>query len=232
MSVRRYGGRGLRIALLLAPLITGAALPSTTACAADAQLFAASKSADELMRTLLAVPARELAQTRVLRGKFIHRKYLGDIPAPLESSGEFMFLRDRGLYWHTQTPFDSVFVLTPQGMSQTDEGGRALKLSSDQQPALRVAARIFMALFAVDLKALDGEFNLFGIGTAGGWQLGLRPKNAALAQVFTEGIVSGGAHVRQVELRDAHGDRTVIELLDTQLLARAPTDQERGLLAQ
>jgi hypothetical protein len=182
-----------------------------------------------LAKTLLARPAQAIAETQVLRGRFAHRKHLADIPAPLDSSGEFLFVRDRGLHWRTLKPFDSVFVLTPSAMSQKDEGGKEFKMDAKSQPAVRAAAGIFMALFAVDLRALDKDFRLFGLSTTereGGWLLGLRPKSAAFKSVFTEAIVSGAVQVRQIELRDAHGDRTVIRLLDTELLKRAPTAQE------
>jgi outer membrane lipoprotein-sorting protein len=181
---------------------------------------------------LLAQPAKEIANTQVLRGRFLHRKFLSEIPAPLEATGEFVFIRGQGLYWHTIKPFESVFVLTPQGMTQQDEGGKSFKMDAAEQPGVRAAAQIFMALFSVDLKALDNDFHLFGAPAGSGWQLGLRPKNAAMSQVFTEAVVSGAAQVQQVELHDAHGDRTVIQLLDPQLLTRPPTAQERALLSR
>ncbi|HTE43362.1 MAG TPA: outer membrane lipoprotein carrier protein LolA [Steroidobacteraceae bacterium] len=204
-----------------------------SASAAEADVFTHPKTADDLAKNLLAQPAKDIARTQVLRGRFLHRKYLSDIPAPLEAAGEFIFVRQRGLYWHTLRPFDSVFVLTPNAMSQQDEGGKAMKLDAASQPAIRAAAGIFMALFAVDLKALDKDFQMFGQPGAkdGQWLLGLRPKNSALTAVFTEAIISGAAQVRQVELRDGHGDRTVIELQDTELSGRAPTQQELALTA-
>jgi len=202
-----------------------------TGGAADAELFAQPKTADQLVQTLLAQPAKEIARTQVLRGRFLHRKHLAEIPAPLEATGEFVFVRERGLYWHTLKPFDSVFVLTPTAMLQKDEGGKELKMDAATQPAVRAAAEIFMALFAVDLKALDKDFHLFGKPDGAGWLLGLRPKNKAMNAVFTQAIIGGASQVKQVELQDAHGDRTVIQLLDTQLLTRAPTAAELALVA-
>ncbi len=203
---------------------------ATVAQSAAPDVFAHEQSADELTKTLLAQPAREIAKTKVLRGKFVHTKYLSDIPAPLEATGELVFLRNRGLYWHTLKPFESTFILTPTAMIQKDEGGAAIKMDA-AQPAVRAAASIFMALFAIDLKALSNEFRLYGVPTSTGWQLGLRPKNSAMSAVFTQAIVSGAAQVREIELQDAHGDRTVIRLLETELLQREPNADERALLA-
>jgi len=214
----------------LAGLICWTSMLTSPADAADDSVFAYPKSAFELTNSLLAEPAREIAATRVLRGSFVHRKQLRDIPAPLEASGEFVFLREEGLYWHTTKPFDSVFVLTPAAMVQQDEGGAALKMNANEQPAVRAAARIFMALFAVDVKALESEFQMFGAPEGDGWRLGLRPKNAAMSAVFTQAVVIGDKQVREVRLLDAYGDRTVIQLQSTELLSRAPTPQERALI--
>jgi hypothetical protein len=209
-----------------------ACLTIATSLAEGAAVFDAPKSADQLANGLLAQPAKEIAKTQVLRGRFVHKKFLSEIPAPLESSGEFVFLKGQGLYWHTLKPFESVFVLTPNAMVQQDEQGKAFRMDAQEQPAVRAAAQIFMALFSVDLRALDGDFKLFGIASDGGWQLGLKPKSSTMGAVFTEAIVSGAAQVQKIELHDAHGDRTVIQLVDAELLSRAPTPQEKALLAR
>lgn len=218
----------------IAGLICWTSMLSGAASAQDDAVFSHPKSASELAASLLAEPARAIAATKVLRGKFVHTKHLRDIPAPLQASGEFVFLRDAGLHWRTVKPFESVFVLTPESMVQQDEGGAALTMNANEQPAVRAAARIFMALFAVDVNALESEFLMFGMPDvevgASGWRLGLRPKNAAMGAVFTQAVVIGDSQVREVRLHDAYGDRTVIQLRDTELLVRAPTAQERALL--
>jgi outer membrane lipoprotein-sorting protein len=216
--------------LVIAAQLLAALLCAQTA-RAENSVFAYPQNATELTTTLLAQPVKAMANVQVLRGKFVLRKFLSDIPAPLEANGEFVFIRDTGLYWNTLQPFASVFVLTSKAMTQRDEGGKALTVDAREQPAVHAAAQIFVALFAVDVVALNADFNLFGMKTDKGWQLGLRPKNAALNAVFTEAIVSGAGQVEQVELRDAQGDRTVIQIHDGTLLGRAPTAAERALFA-
>lgn len=220
----------MKLSNALAGIACVFALLVSPARAEDDAVFAHPMSASELATSLLAEPAREVAASQVLRGKFIHRKQLRDIPAPLEAQGEFVFLRGEGLYWHTIKPFDSVFVLTPSAMVQQDEGGAALTLNAGDQPAVRAAASIFMALFAVDVKALETEFQMFGMPDANGWRLGLRPKNAAMSAIFTQAVVVGDKQVREVRLQDSYGDRTSILLQSTVLLSRTPTEEERALL--
>jgi hypothetical protein len=186
------------------------------------QVFGINAYADEvfnhpatgrtLLDTVLAEPSRTLAKSQVLQGKFTHRKYLPEIPQPLTATGEFAFGRDLGVYWHTLTPFDSVFLLTQQGMVQRDEGAETLRVSTNDQPAVRVIADIFLALFTLDVATLSSSFDLYGQKNNARWIIGLKPKSSAIASVFKQAVVSGGKDVEQVVVTDQHGDRTVIDL--------------------
>ena len=180
--------------------------------AADEVVFEQRSTGKALLDTLLAEPAKALSKTQILKARFTKKKHLSEIPQPLVASGEFVFLRDVGVYWHTEKPFDSVFVLTQQGILQRDEGSEALRVSSDKQPAVRVVADIFFALFTLNVSKLETDFEMFGRKQDGRWILGLRPKSAAVASVFKQATVSGTAVVEQVVFTDKRGDRTVIEM--------------------
>lgn len=200
----------------------------------------AAQAADEVfehpagatqLRALLSAPARELSSTQVLHGRFAQKKFLRELPMALPSDGDFLFARELGIAWHTRTPFDSEFLLTRDGMVQKDGGKVALKLSADQQPALQVALRLFMALFSLDLDALAGDFELYGSKAGEGWQLGLKPKNAAMASAFEQAIIEGGKAVERIEMRDRNGDRTEITILDLQGAATI-ADEDRNRFAR
>ncbi len=194
---------------LLAALL---AISSGVATAAD-DLFSHPATLDQLA-ALLAPARTPLAQSQALRGAFEQRKFLVGIPKPLVSRGEFTFARDRGVWWHTRVPFDSEFILTRDGMTQRDAGGTPITLSSQQQPALRVVADVFLSLFALDLKLLAESFDTFGVPDAQGWQLGLVPHAGALGGVIQRVTIHGKTRVDHVELVDSHGDRTELLLSD------------------
>jgi hypothetical protein len=201
----------------------------TLSASAAAPVFDHPVSAAELT-TIIAPAARALAKTPVLRGSFIQRKFLNDIPKPLKSSGSFVISREQGIYWHTLTPFDSEFVLTPDSMVQLDGGKVAVRLSAAQQPGLRVVGDVFFSIFALDPGALAGNFALFGLcAERGAWLMGLRPKSSALGGVLSEVIISGNTHVDQVQMWDAHGDRTEISLSSASDRAAALTAEEAAL---
>jgi len=178
------------------------------------------------VQQLLSAPARELSRSPVLRGRFSQRKFLRELPAPLTSSGDFLFARELGISWHTRVPFDSEFLLSRDGMMQKDSGRVAMQASSAQQPALHIALSLFVNLFSLDVDALSADFELYGLKTGSHWQLGLKPRSAAMAAVFELALVDGGERVESVELRDANGDRTLISILDLQTAA-TPTPEDR-----
>lgn len=139
----------------------------------------------------------DAGQVQVLRGRYRQQKYLREIPRPLDSTGEFLMVRDLGLWWHTQTPRDSELTLTTRGRVQP-------------------ATALLLALLVLDLEALARNFDLYVTESspppATHWLLGLRARDAAVAAFFQQVIVSGGERVEHVTLLEATGDRTDIAL--------------------
>jgi hypothetical protein len=205
---------------------TGAWLLSLLLCCAAASAadpFAHPVSGEALLKGALSRPAAQLAKAQVLSGSFTHLKHLRELAKPLTATGEFQFARELGVYWHTRQPFDSVVVLTPSGILEKAEGSQALQLSADDQPAVRMIAGVFLALFTLDVAALEKNFELSAVTEGERWTLGLKPRGGAIGSVFTRATVSGRTDVEQVVLTDAHGDRTVIELSDIEY-SNAPPD--------
>lgn len=191
------------------------------------EVFAHPQTAAQLLQGPLAQPAAHLRDAQVLRGKFVYRKYLKEIPQPLLSRGEFTFVKGAGIDWHTREPFDSDFVLTASGMKQIDDGKTTLQMNASDQPAVRVVAHIFLALLSLDVNALQNSFNLFGAQQAKQWQIGLKPTVPAIAAVFSDAIVTGSGDVESLLLREANGDRTEIDFSDTQYAAQPSADDSR-----
>lgn len=185
-----------------------------------------------LLTATLAAPARNLANAKVLTGQFTHRKFLSEVPQPLTATGEFTYARGLGVYWHTLQPFDSVFVLTSSGIVQRDEGAEAVRLSAQEQPAVRVIADIFLALFTLDVANLSSTFDLFGKSQGERWIIGLRPKTATIGSVFRQATITGAKDVEQVVLIDAHDDRTVIDLQAIRYSPAEPDAATRALFAR
>lgn len=215
-----------RIALLVLGLFAAVSV------SAQVDPFQHPTSGNALLNSTLAEPAKNLAKAKVLQGRFVHQKYLTEVSQPLIAHGEFTYARSLGVYWHTQQPFDSVFILTQRGITQRDEGAETLRMSADEQPAVRVIADIFLALFTLDVSSLSASFDLFGKSQGERWIVGLRPKSATIGSVFKQATITGAKDVEQVVLVDAHGDRTVIELADIRYSAAEPGADVQALFAR
>lgn len=189
-------------------------------------------SGDTLLRGPLARPAARLAGAQVLSGRFTQQRHLSELPRPLVASGDFLFAREWGVYWHTREPFDSVVTLTPTGIVERAEGSETMRLSADEQPAVRMVAHVFLALFTLDMASLERHFRVFpeaGDGTSGRWSIRLEPRGDAIASVFVNATVSGNDDVEQVVLTDARGDRTVIDLARVEYSSSPPSASTRAL---
>lgn len=219
----------------LAALALAPAQPTQASEAGQAaadSVFAHPTSGRALLETTLAGPAQVLARARVLKGTFTHARHLSEMPRPLAASGEFVFARDLGVWWRTTSPFESVLVLTDEGIVQRDEGVESLRLSAAEQPAVRLLASIFLALFTLDVRALEANFDLHGKSHGERWLVGLKPRSSAIANVFDRATLSGAQQVEQIVLTDARGDRTVIELHGVEASDAPPDAAVRALFAR
>ncbi|HKY91723.1 MAG TPA: outer membrane lipoprotein carrier protein LolA [Nevskiaceae bacterium] len=179
---------------------------------------------------LVGPSARTLAAQPVLAGTFAQRKFLRELPTPLRSDGDFVFSKELGVVWHTVRPFDSELVLTREGMTQRAQGAQTARVDAAQQPAVRVSVELFFALFALDVDRLAADFELFATKAGEGWQLGLRPRpGAALAAAFSSVVIDGAQRMTRVELVEANGDRSEIDLLTMDRLPHLTDEQRRQL---
>lgn len=199
------------------------------------ELFNQPRSAEQLLTGPLAQPAAALRDAQVMRGQFTYRKFLKEIPQPLVSRGDFVLIKGNGINWHTRQPFDTEFVLTSAGIKQFDAGKATGSGMGGEQPAVREVARIFLALMSLDLSALQQSFALYGTQSSspnsqpGRWQVGMKPKSAAVAAVFTSAVLEGEAQVESLVLTDAGGDRTEILFTGLQYAAVASAADRQAL---
>ncbi|MDB5986543.1 MAG: hypothetical protein JWR16_1596 [Nevskia sp.] len=216
--------------LALAAVLTVFAQTGRAADAALPEVFQHPATAQELA-TLLSAVGKTTRAAAALRGNFIQRKYLHELPQPLLSSGQFLVARGAGVDWHTQKPFDAAVLLTPQALIQRGADGKQQRVDASQQPGLAAVAQVFDALFALDIDKLGQSFTLFGQKDgkdAGAWLLGLTPREPAFAKVIARIVVSGATEPKLITLFEASGDRTEIELAGVSAQAAlADADRQR-----
>lgn len=153
-----------------------------------------------------------LIQVPVLRGDFEQSKQVQGFSKPLVSRGQFLVARERGVLWHTRSPFASQLKLTRDEIVATHNGAVAFRLDAGKEPSVRVINSLLFALLNGDLQGLGEHFRLEGrIDAHGqGWKLELIPRQAALAKLMSKIELSGDQYVRSVRIDEANGDRTSI----------------------
>jgi hypothetical protein len=175
------------------------------------------------VNALLAPDARQGLEAAALMGEFVQTKRLAGLPQPLVSSGRFLLARGEGIEWQVLKPFESRYVLTREALTQETAGQRQQSAVA-QQPGLAAASRLLLALFALDVDALDSEFRFAGARHTTGWQLVLTPRHEGLAAVFQEARLQGAAQLAEVTLRDARGDVTELRFTHQQALPTLTPD--------
>ena len=170
-----------------------------------------------------------LGNPEVVRGEFEQKKVIEALGRPLISRGDFVFVRDRGVFWRTHTPFAQTLRLTRTSITQEQGGQVLLKLSADRDPAIRAMSDILLPLFGANFFQLEKHFHLSGEVKGKSWRVVLDPIPAVLLQVFRQIRLEGTNHIQRVELIDANGDRTEIQFSRVQM-GDALTPEEERLL--
>ncbi len=185
---------------------------------AAALLFA---SAAALAADGIDLVRQRIAQVQVLRGGFEQEKQVAGFRNPLRSQGKFLLARDKGVVWTTLKPFPSELVITRERILSRDGAGNGrVEADASQQPALRQVNAMMFALMGGDVSALASRFDIDAQALPGdAWSLTLKPKSAGLAKAFTRIDLQGDKYVREVDIVEGGGDRTVLKFVD---LSEAP----------
>lgn len=199
--------RGFALGLVV--LAFAGAAPAAPAGKATAPQARIAAPAADGVRSRLAAPA-------VLRGRFEQSKRLKGFRHPLVSRGDFLLLRERGVAWDTREPFASSTVLTRQRLlTRLPDGSTRVLVDAGTSPGMAAVNSLLMALVAGDLDALATQFHAEETLLAdGAWRLRLSPREPGLKRVFTHVELRGDRHVREVDIAEVSGDRTLIRFLD------------------
>lgn len=154
-----------------------------------------------------------LQQPNTIQGQFVQQRYLKSLPKPLQTTGQFALQKQTGLFWHVQKPLDVQLRVRPNGIAQWDK--KTWRNSSQSGQAAQV--KLFMAVLGGNTQELSKQFDLDVSGSLNNWRMTLQPKTTIMKQVFQNITIQGDQVVRQVELREKQGDRTVMKFTQTQI---------------
>ncbi len=196
---------------------------STASSSADAAQPASSAATADA--GLVARIAAQLAGKAGVRAQFRQTQTLAALSAPLVSTGTLVFARDRGVIWHTETPYRVTYVIGDKRVIKIDASGRR-STNGASRGGIAQVSQMMRAMLGGDLSALYSQFDVAADGTPARWRLSLTPNQPQLAQAVKSLRMEGGAFLSMLEITAANGDTTRIDFSASEGIdALAPAEQ-------
>jgi hypothetical protein len=131
--------------------------------------------------------------------------------------------------WRSLQPFSQTLRLTRDEIVQWQGERMTMKLSAQQEPALRLINSILFAALAGDLEQLQKHFDIDGVIRDGAWSVKLKARDPGVAKVIGAIALDGSAYVKNIAIDEANGDRTTIVFSALQSGEQAMSGDEAAL---
>ncbi|MFT4100819.1 MAG: outer membrane lipoprotein carrier protein LolA [Burkholderiaceae bacterium] len=156
----------------------------------------------------------EMSRRKRTRARFVERQFLALLDEPVDASGELSFDAPDKLVKRTISPRPELLSVDGDQV-RVERPGLARTMSLQQLPEVAPLIESLRATLNGDRQALETVFDVGLEGRRDAWRMTLRPHARAGASLPRR-IVLGGAgnEVRQVEIEQADGDRSVMRILD------------------
>ena len=151
-----------------------------------------------------------VARPTTMCGAFEQQKTLVGLRRPVQSSGRFCVMKDRGVLWSTLTPFPATLKLSRAEIVESQGDRVTSRLSARDEPTVGMISEMLFAVLAGDLSGLRSGFTIDASTDAATWRARMTPKDAGLRRVIDAIELTGGEFVRQIRITEASGDHTVI----------------------
>lgn len=157
------------------------------------------------------------AQMPGLQASYTEAKHISLLAVPLQSRGKLYFLRPGYLLRVVEAPEKSTLLITPKQLRLNGRDGEEV-IDLQQSDHLRLFVTSLTRVFTGDEKTLDRDYRLDYVESRddpAGWQLTLTPRGKPLSDMLARLVLHGsGMMVRQIEVVEPNGDRTVTTIAD------------------
>jgi outer membrane lipoprotein-sorting protein len=183
-------------------------LAATGICSAAAAETAAAWGIEQLMQNL--------GQVKSARGKFVERKYLAMLNAPLDSSGTLIYTAPGRLEKYTLLPKPETLVLEQDKLAiEYKDRNQRRTLALQDYPVIWAFVESIRSTLAGDLQTLNRFYRVSLEGSEDQWRLSLKPAEPIMQTVVKEIHIGGrGNRVRTIEIIEAEGDRSVMTITE------------------
>lgn len=155
---------------------------------------------------------RELGQVKTARGRFVERKHLSILKAPLEFSGTLLYVAPDRLEKRTLKPRPESLLLEHEVLTmEYDDRRRRRTLVLQDYPVVWAFVESIRSTLAGDLPTLSRFYEVDLGGSEHRWRLTLKPVDPRMREVVSEIRIGGeGDWVSNVEVLEPGGNRSVM----------------------
>jgi hypothetical protein len=159
---------------------------------------------------------QDLAQVKTARGRFVERKTMAMLNAPLESSGTLVYTAPGRLEKHTRLPKPESLVLEQDKLSiEYKDRGQRRTLALQDYPVVWAFVESIRSTLAGDLATLNRFYRTSLAGSEEQWRLSLRPVDPKIQTVVKEINIGGSrSRVRTIEIIETEGDRSLMTITE------------------
>ncbi len=177
--------------------------------------------------TLTEVQNR-LSQQSVVKAQFIQERIIKGMAKPLNSSGQMIISKEKGLWWQQTKPFEMTMLMTQTVMKQKTGNQQPQVITAADNAQLFQFNSLLSALFKADKTTLEKNFS-FKFTDKGNdrWEIQLTPKVSPLNKIFKKITLSGKNHLEQVFIDDKQGDKTTLRFSNHSTQALTENEKKR-----
>lgn len=135
----------------------------------------------------------KLPELKSIKCKFKQEKYLKNISKPIISSGDFEFVKNKGVYFTTTYPIQAQTNYTNKNYKQINE--------------------IINAISSKKYSKIEKEFDFYYEDKKSDWILGICPKSKSQSAEFISYItLSGQDYINKIEIKQTNGNKIILWL--------------------
>ena len=158
---------------------------------------------------------QSMAQVPASSSRFVETRHIALLTRPLELKGSLSYERPNRLSKHVQSPFDELLSVDGEAATLVNKTkGEQRFVSLREQPAIGALVASVRATLAGDLPQLERHYRIEFSGAREAWNLRLSPRDAQVrSTVDTIALAGAGARLKQIEIVETTGDRSVMTIL-------------------
>jgi outer membrane lipoprotein-sorting protein len=195
-------------------MISGASRPARPGAALLAAIVFLAASAVDAADWGVQQLMHELSQVKSTKARFVERKDIAILNAPLESSGTLLYTAPDRLEKHTLAPGAESLILDRDRLTlESKARNQRRTFALRDYPEIGAFVESIRSTLAGDLATLNRYYQVGLEGSRSRWRLTLKPTEAAMQRAVSEIRMEGsGDSIGSIEITETNGDRSVMTI--------------------